>query len=173
MFSRIPICQKGPSLCRPKLLEELKNADLIIHAGDWQTVDVYNQLKTFAKVEGVFGNVDDVDIKELFPEKLIVEAGGFKIGITHGHGTGKTTEKRAIQKFADEKVDCIIFGHSHIPIKKYDQGILLFNPGSPTDKRRQEKYSFGLINIGETLEAEHLFFTKESSENNTKGEHEQ
>src|SRR4051812_36175488 len=96
-----------------RLMEELKDADLIIHAGDWQTIDVHNQLKTFAKVEGVFGNVDGEDIKEMFPEKRIVEASGYKIGITHGHSTGKTNEKRAVQKFADEKVDCIIFGHSH------------------------------------------------------------
>ncbi|MFB5197522.1 metallophosphoesterase family protein [Neobacillus sp. KR4-4] len=152
--------KRGKSL-PPRLLEELKDADLIIHAGDWQTIDVYDLLKAFAKVEGVFGNVDGKDIKEMFPEKRIVEAGGYKLGITHGHGTRKTTEKRAVQKFADEKVDCIIFGHSHIPIKKYEQGILIFNPGSPTDKRRQENYSFGIINIGESLEAEHIFFTKE------------
>jgi uncharacterized protein len=148
----------------PRLLEELKDANLIIHAGDWQTIDVYNQLKTFAIVEGVFGNVDDENIKEMFPEKRIVDACGYKIGITHGHGTGKTTEKRAIQKFADDKVDCIIFGHSHIPIKKYDDGMLLFNPGSPTDKRRQEKYSFGIFTIVDTLEANHIFFTKQTSE---------
>ena len=84
----------------PRLIKELQDTELIIHAGDWQTVDVYNQLKPFAYVAGVYGNVDDEDIKEMFPEKQIVEAGGFKIGITHGHGTGKTTEKRAIQKFA-------------------------------------------------------------------------
>src|SRR4051794_21464599 len=93
----------------PRLLEELEAADLIIHAGDWQTVDVYNHLKTFTNVEGVFGNVDGEEIKDMFPEKRIVEAGGYKIGITHGHGTGKTTEKRAVQMFADDKVDCIIF----------------------------------------------------------------
>jgi putative phosphoesterase len=79
-----------------RLLEELKDADLIIHAGDWQTIDVYNQLTGFAKVEGVYGNVDDENIKEMFLEKRTVEVNGFKIGITHGHGTGKTTEKRAI-----------------------------------------------------------------------------
>lgn len=142
-----------------RLLEELKDADLIIHAGDWQTIDVYNQLTAFAKVEGVYGNVDAENIKEMFIEKQIVEVCGFKIGITHGHGTGKTTEKRAIQKFEGEMVDCIIFGHSHIPINKYINGILLFNPGSPTDKRRQEKYSFGVITIDDSLAAEHIFFT--------------
>ncbi|PGY08388.1 metallophosphoesterase [Bacillus sp. AFS031507] len=153
----------------PRLIEELVNADLIIHAGDWQTIDVYNDLKSYANIVGVYGNVDGDEIKELFPENRVIEVCGFKIGITHGHGTGKTTERRAIQKFADEKVDCIIFGHSHIPIKKCEKGIMLFNPGSPTDKRRQEKYSFGLINIGDSLEAEHIFFTKDSSENNIKG----
>lgn len=142
-----------------RLLDELKDANLIIHAGDWQTIDVYNQLTTFAKVEGVYGNIDNENIKEMFPEKQIVEVCGFKIGITHGHGTGKTTEKRAIQKFEGEMVNCIIFGHSHIPSKKYNNDILLFNPGSPTDKRRQEKYSFGVITIEDSLEAEHIFFS--------------
>jgi uncharacterized protein len=142
-----------------RLLEELKDADLIIHAGDWQTIDVYNQLTGFAKVEGVYGNVDDENIKEMFLEKRTVEVNGFKIGITHGHGTGKTTEKRAILKFTGEKVDCIVFGHSHIPINKNNDGILLFNPGSPMDKRRQEKYSFGVITIGDSLVAEHIYFT--------------
>jgi len=142
-----------------QLLAELKDADLIIHAGDWQIIDVYHELNSFTRVEGVFGNVDGEEMKKRFPEKQVIEVCGFKLGITHGHGKGGTTEKRAIKAFADEKVDCIIFGHSHIPIKKYHQGILLFNPGSPTDKRRQEKYSFGIFKIHETLKSEHIFFT--------------
>jgi putative phosphoesterase len=141
-----------------RLIEELKEADLIIHAGDWQTIDVYNDLKNYGKVIGVFGNVDGPEIKEIFGEKALIKEHGYKIGITHGHGKGKTTEKRALLAFNSELVDCIIFGHSHIPIKKYEDGILLFNPGSPTDKRRQGKYSFGVLKIGETLEAEHIFF---------------
>jgi uncharacterized protein len=142
-----------------RLMNEIKDADLIIHAGDWQSVDVFHELKSFAKVEGVFGNVDGPEIQELFNDKVMVQADGFKIGITHGHGKGKTTEKRALQAFDGKDVDCIIFGHSHIPVKRYEDGILLFNPGSPTEKRRQEKYSFGVFHIGESLEAEHIFFT--------------
>jgi uncharacterized protein len=142
-----------------RLIDELKDADLIIHAGDWQSIDVYNELLSYAKVEGVYGNGDGDDIKSLFREKRIVEVGGFKIGITHGHGKGKTTEKRAIQAFDREKVDCIVFGHSHIPIKKFENEVLLFNPGSPTDKRRQEKYSFGVFYLGDCLEAEHIYFS--------------
>lgn len=117
-----------------RLLEELKDVEIIIHAGDWLTIDVYNELQTYARVEGVYGNVDDEEIIGLLPSKKIVEVGGFTIGITHGHGKGKTTEKRAIAAFEGEKVDCIIFGHSHIPVKKYEGDILIFNPGSPTDK---------------------------------------
>ena len=144
-----------------RLLEELKNADLIIHAGDWQTMDVYKELQSFARVEGVCGNVDGEEISRLLPLEKIVEVCGFRIGVTHGHGKGKTTEKRAIAAFEGEKVDCIIYGHSHIPIKRYEGEILIFNPGSPTDKRRQKQYSFGVISLSDTIEAEHIFFNEE------------
>ncbi|WP_160718900.1 metallophosphoesterase family protein [Bacillus sp. USDA818B3_A] len=148
-----------------RLTAELKDADLIIHAGDWQTIDVFHELHTYGKVEGVFGNVDDEEIKKHFPEKRIIELNGFKIGVTHGHGKGKTTEKRAILAFTEDEVDCIIFGHSHIPLKKYQNGLLLFNPGSPTDKRRQKMYSFGILQIGDTIEADHIFFSNKGVTN--------
>jgi uncharacterized protein len=144
-----------------RLLEELKNVDLIIHAGDWKTMDVYKELQSFAVVKGVYGNVDGEDIIGLLPSKTIVEVCGFKIGITHGHGKGKTTEKRAVAAFEGESVDCIIYGHSHIPVKRYEGEILIFNPGSPTDKRRQKQYSFGVISISDTIEVEHIFFNEE------------
>jgi uncharacterized protein len=145
----------------PRLLEELQDVDLIIHAGDWQTIDVYHQLQTYGRVEGVYGNVDNDDVTRLLPSKKIVEAGGFRIGITHGHGKGKTTEKRAIAAFEGEKVDCIIFGHSHIPVKRYEDNLLIFNPGSPTDKRRQKFFSFGVISLSDKITAEHIYFLEE------------
>ncbi|MFP7296595.1 metallophosphoesterase family protein [Neobacillus niacini] len=144
-----------------RLLEELKDTDLIVHAGDWQTIDVYRELQSHAKVEGVYGNVDSQDIIELLPFKKIVEVNGYKIGITHGHGNGKTTEKRAIEVFKDEKVDCIIFGHSHIPVNRLEGEILIFNPGSPTDKRRQKMFSFGVLNISDKIAAELIYFDED------------
>ncbi|NHM29370.1 metallophosphoesterase family protein [Neobacillus terrae] len=140
------------------LLKDLVVADLMLHAGDWQTVEVYEELSKYGKVEGVYGNVDGVDIKGIFSEKKIIEAGKFHIGIIHGHGKGQTTEKRALRAFKDDHVDLIIFGHSHIPLKKRAGEILLFNPGSATDKRRQEQYSYGVITVGETLHVEHVFY---------------
>lgn len=144
-----------------RLLEQLKDADLIIHAGDWTTIDVYKALQSYARVEGVYGNVDGQEIIELLSFKKIVEVCGIKIGITHGHGKGKTTEKRAIEAFKGEKVDCIIFGHSHIPVNRFEGEILIFNPGSPTEKRRQKQYSFGVITISDKIAAELLYFDEE------------
>jgi len=141
------------------LVRDLETADLIIHAGDWQVPSVYSMLSAFAKVEGVHGNVDDEEIKSLFPAKKMIKAGNFSFGLVHGHGTGKTTERRAVEAFRGEQIDCIIFGHSHIPTMKYSDGILLFNPGSPTDKRRQKQYSYGIIDAsGERLDAKHVYF---------------
>ncbi|MEH7276819.1 metallophosphoesterase family protein [Neobacillus vireti] len=142
----------------PRLIEELKDTDLILHAGDWQTLDVYKELQSYGRVEGVYGNVDDQEIKAMLPYKKIVEIRGYKIGITHGHGKGKTTEQRAIETFKGEEVDCIIFGHSHIPVIRYEGDLLIFNPGSPTDKRRQKLFSFGVISLSDKITAEHIFF---------------
>ncbi|MFD0050072.1 metallophosphoesterase family protein [Actinomycetes bacterium NPDC127524] len=140
------------------LLKELKNADLIIHAGDWQTIAVYNDLRKYGKVEGVYGNVDSQQILERFPDKQILTVKQFKIGLIHGHGKKWTTEKRALIAFKDDDVDMIIYGHSHIPKITHENKCLLFNPGSPTDKRRQMQYSFGIVTAGETLQAKHVFF---------------
>ncbi|HZG71445.1 MAG TPA: metallophosphoesterase family protein [Chondromyces sp.] len=141
-----------------KLIDGLKKADLIIHAGDWLIKEVYDELSTYTQVKGVVGNQDDKEMAFL-PEKQLIEAEGWKIGVVHGHGDKSTTEKRALAAFSDEKVDCIIFGHSHIPYLKYEKGILLFNPGSATDKRRVPYYSYGVLTLDEEgIHAEHRFY---------------
>lgn len=141
-----------------KLVEDLRTADLIIHAGDWQTVDVSRMFQEFAPVVGVYGNTDDDDVREKFNKKEIIHIGEYTIGITHGHGTKKTTEERVLKMFAEDEVDCIIYGHSHIPVCKTVNGVLLFNPGSPTDKRRQPSYSYGVLTISDRFRAEHVFY---------------
>ncbi|MBO9129127.1 metallophosphoesterase [Bacillus sp. 165] len=141
-----------------KLLVDLAAADLIIHAGDWQTIEVYEEIKQYGQIAGVYGNVDGKEIMQMFPDKILLECNGYTIGVVHGHGKTLTTEQRALAAFEEENVDCIIFGHSHIPVKKYINNILLFNPGSPTDKRRQPCYSYGILTAGTKLHAEHVFF---------------
>ncbi|GAB3043884.1 metallophosphoesterase family protein [Virgibacillus ainsalahensis] len=141
-----------------RLIQELKTADMIIHAGDWNSMDVYNALAKYGPVKGVYGNVDGAGITKNFSSKELVTINGFRIGIVHGHGEKKTTETRAFEAFADEKVDVIIFGHSHIPLLRYFKKVLLLNPGSPTDKRTQPYYSFAILEIDEEIHAEFVFF---------------
>lgn len=142
-----------------KLIEGLQAVDLIIHAGDWTSLDVYHELLQIAPVLGVFGNVDPYEVQEVFEEKVILEVSGFKIGVIHGHaGKKKNTPARALEAFQDNKMDVIIFGHSHIPYKEVIENTLLFNPGSPTDKRFQPQYSFGLMEIHEAIQIEHQFY---------------
>lgn len=144
------------------LVQELKRTDLIVHAGDWQTLDVYRELKQYAPVTGVYGNVDDESIKEMFNLKVVLELETYRIGVTHGHGKNKTTEKRAVEMFSEEEIDIIIFGHSHIPLHKEYDGKVIFNPGSPTDKRRQPRYSFGKLTLSPNnpINLTHVYFDK-------------
>ncbi|QTM98568.1 YfcE family phosphodiesterase [Sediminibacillus dalangtanensis] len=141
----------------------LENADLILHAGDWQTVELLEELQEYAPVIGVTGNVDRNELKERLNRKEVMERNGITIGITHGDGKGGTTEKRALTAFQSHPVDMIIFGHSHIPVLKQVNGITLFNPGSPTDKRRQPQFSYGLLQLTEnTFHLKHVFYEDKS-----------
>ncbi|QOR64664.1 metallophosphoesterase [Cytobacillus suaedae] len=136
------------------LVKELSNVDLIIHAGDWTDLEVLTQLEKYGTVVGVSGNVDTPEVRKYFGDKKMLELNGFKIGIVHGHiGKKKTTPERALEAFKDENLDVIIFGHSHVPYQEYSEGTLLFNPGSPTDKRFQKNYSFGILELTDTIQA--------------------
>lgn len=144
------------------LVDACQHADFIIHAGDWQTMDVYFEFAAYAETDGVTGNTDPWDIADRFGQKKIIAFGDLKIGVVHGDGIRKTTEQRAFDAFKEDSVDIIVFGHSHIPIMHEIDGVMMFNPGSPTDKRQQTQYSFGLLEIGETWELKHVFFDKEN-----------
>lgn len=147
------------------LLKELPGADLIVHAGDWTDWSVYDKLSVFAPVEGVAGNNDGPDIVRRLGYERIVEVEGKRIGIIHGDGFHGTTEGRAIVAFANRQVDCIIYGHSHIPkMSTINNGVLVLNPGSPTDKRRQEQYSFAVLSLHRGgFAAQHIFYADKSA----------
>jgi uncharacterized protein len=76
-----------------RLLLDLENCDYIIHAGDWQSVELYNELQQYGTVIGVTGNVDGPELKGLLKTKEIFRVGEFQIGVVHGHGTGKQLKK--------------------------------------------------------------------------------
>ncbi|MHB1005052.1 MAG: metallophosphoesterase family protein [Chloroflexota bacterium] len=136
------------------LLAALRGVDLILHAGDLVALSVLDELATVAPVEAVHGNVDGWEVINALPRTRIVQAGGKRIGLVHGDGAGSSTLLRAKRAFAGEWVDAIVFGHSHQPYCQREGDMLLFNPGSPTDKRREPRPSCGLLQVGETIEGE-------------------
>ncbi|MFC0188758.1 metallophosphoesterase family protein [Fictibacillus aquaticus] len=139
--------RKAPKL-PTMLLQELSEADHIIHAGDVTGMELLKSLTTFAPVTAVSGNVDEEHVKKMLPKKAQLLFDGVSIGIVHGHeGKGRTTKERAWRSFEQDVPDIIIFGHSHIPHHEIFEQTVLFNPGSPTDKRRQKQFSFGVLAI--------------------------
>ncbi|TQR98986.1 metallophosphoesterase family protein [Paenibacillus ottowii] len=142
-----------------RLVQELKGSDLILHAGDWTDWFVYECLAEFAPVQGIVGNNDGTDIVERLGYQRIVEAQGKRIGMVHGHGWRGSTENIALNTFKGETLDCLIYGHSHIPVVKKIDHLLVLNPGSPTDKRGEDEYSFIVLTIeGGRMEAQLVLY---------------
>lgn len=147
--------------CLPAIvIDVFANVDFIIHAGDILSMEVIEELQALAPVTAVAGNVDSVKVQQEFGLKHVVEIGRYHVGIVHGHGTREKTIDHVRKSFADTSLDCVVFGHSHIPYCKYHDDILYFNPGSPTDKRRNKYYSIGLIEFGETITPHFIYFSK-------------
>lgn len=137
-----------------KVFALLDGVELIIHAGDIVEETALTQLERIAPVMAVHGNRDSDALRQLLPETRILELKGFRIGVFHGHGDKGTTLQRLPGFFAGIPLDCIIFGHSHIPYRETINGTLYFNPGSPTAKKRQKYPSVGILTLGDTIEAE-------------------
>ncbi|MGI6705174.1 MAG: metallophosphoesterase family protein [Clostridia bacterium] len=141
-----------------QLLEGLKGVDRIIHCGDILIPQVLGQLWEIAPVDAVLGNMDSPAEFPNLPYRKVIEVGGFRLGIIHGHSRSGSTIQRARDGFAEGAVDCILFGHSHIPVIEERNGILMLNPGSPTDKRMQKQYSYGKLYLDKRIRPELVFF---------------
>jgi putative phosphoesterase len=123
-----------------KIIDALSTVDLIIHAGDFTDVQVLEELKQLRGVKAVQGNMDSRELKTVLPVKEIVEIENKRIGITHGSGSPWGIEERVRKMFESDRIDIIIYGHSHQSQNKVINDILLFNPGKATD-------SFGILTI--------------------------
>src|SRR5277367_4072937 len=112
------------------VIERFKSVDLIIHAGDICDLHTLKLLKKIAPTKAVQGNMDELAVKKELPLKEIIICGNLKIGVTHGH-MGETREalKNAMSSFKDDKMDVVIFGHSHQALNEQVGTTLYFNPG--------------------------------------------
>jgi putative phosphoesterase len=126
----------------------LESADHILHAGDVVDPAVLDEMKALAPVTVVMGNCDAWDIRDWgATETTLVELGGIRIGMVHDSGLNPGRRERMRKLFTDARV--VVFGHSHMPYNEDDDGLLLFNPGSPTWRRRAPFTSMGLLWIAD------------------------
>ncbi|MEW6101800.1 MAG: metallophosphoesterase [Candidatus Omnitrophota bacterium] len=137
-----------------KITEEFKKVDMVIHAGDLVSLDVIDKLRSLCKnVIAVRGNMDADEVRNILPEKQIISAGKYKIGVMHGYGAPANLIEALKSAFKQDTVDIIIFGHSHKPLNEKIGEVLFFNPGSAMDKIFAEYNSYGIIELNDKIEA--------------------
>ena len=135
------------------LIPHLERADLILHAGDLMDPTLLDKLAAYAPVRAVRGNLDPPEAR--LPETVEFEFGGVSIAMIHDSGPKKGRRNRMRRRFQRARV--VVFGHSHIPWLEDEDGMLLLNPGSPTDRRRQPEHTFALLRVeGSEVRAEVL-----------------
>jgi putative phosphoesterase len=130
-----------------RIIDTISTVDLIIHAGDLTDVQVLEELKRLKVVKAVHGNMDSTELKATLPAKEIVEIECKRIGITHGSGSPWGIEERVKKMFELDRIDIIVYGHSHQSQNTVINNILFFNPGKATD-------SFGILTIDGEAEGE-------------------
>ena len=149
----------------PRALRDgLAGVDVIVHCGDMVDAMAIPLFETIAPLQAVAGNNDPSELHRRFGTRKILEFGAVRIGVVHGHnGKGRSTLARAQNAFAGERVDAVLFGHSHVPYCERHDGVLYVNPGSPTDRRRQREYSYAILRIaGATVEAQLRYYADKS-----------
>ncbi len=149
----------------PGVYGALEQADAILHAGDFTSVEILEELGLFAPLHAVAGNSDPYEIWNRLPRRLVAELGGYRIGLIHGDGAPRhAVHDHAFASF--KGVDCVVFGHTHKPFAEWRkasggrQKTLLFNPGSVGEPRYGSSASYGWLRLGESpefpIEFEHV-----------------
>ena len=149
--THIPVvCKKMPYEIR----DYFKNVNLILHAGDLVNLSVLEELEKIAPVKAVYGNMDKGRIREILPEKQIIKIDNFNIALIHNLGSVSQRFKNLRREFPRSKIDVAVFGHSHLPVNEFKNGILFLNPGSPTDEVYAPYKSVGLLSLSDKIEAQ-------------------
>lgn len=127
-------------------LGRLRGADLIVHVGDFVTAAVLAEIASIGPpVAAIYGNVDDEALRRDLPEERVIELAGARVGLVHDAGPARGRLGRLRRRFPD--ADAAIFGHSHLPLHEREGGFQIFNPGSPTERRRAPHRSMGLATV--------------------------
>lgn len=121
-----------------------QGVEVILHAGDIVAPDVLAAFSQYT-FYGVRGNMDPAFCE--LPQKRVLNIAGMRIGLIHGWGAGEGLIERVRNEFRDTRLDCLVFGHSHVPLCRQVGELLLFNPGSAVERREMPYASVGLLEI--------------------------
>ena len=121
-----------------RVWDEVATADVVIHAGDWVEASLLDTLEARSqRLIACWGNNDGAELRTRLPERADVTLEGVRFTVTHETGASGGRDARMAKLYPD--TDVLVFGHSHIPWDTTAKtGLRLLNPGSPTDRRRQE-----------------------------------
>jgi putative phosphoesterase len=137
-------------------VERIAAADLLLHAGDFMTAGVVRELESIGPpLVGVHGNVDSAELRQLLPAERVVQVEDARIAMVHDAGPSAGRLERMRLRFGDA-ADAVVFGHSHLPLHQgVPGGFQIFNPGSPTERRRAAAHTMGLAHVdGKRVEFE-------------------
>ncbi len=130
-----------------EVAERLRGADLILHAGDLVSLEVISLLEEIAPVKAVQGNMDYPEVRDRYAVKEVFTLEGLRFGLTHGSGAPIGIERRVMDLFRGSDLDVLVFGHTHKALIEERKGVLLLNPGSPTDSRFHPHRTLILLHI--------------------------
>lgn len=119
----------------------------ILHLGDLTDPLAVPLFEAIAPFDAVAGNNDGAELSARFGRRKVVLVEGVRVGMVHGDGKRGTTKSRALEAFAEDEADVILFGHSHRPSVGREGRLLIANPGSPTDKRLNPLYSYAILTV--------------------------
>jgi putative phosphoesterase len=138
---------KGGRRLPARAVELIGEAEATLHAGDFFGIEVLREVEALCTgpVHAVHGNVDEDELRGLLPEAVEVEFDGARIAMVHDAGPAKGRLGRMRRRFP--AADAVVFGHSHLPLHEEEDGFQIFNPGSPTERRRSPRHSMGLLRI--------------------------
>jgi uncharacterized protein len=140
----------------PALIGAMKKADAIVHLGDFDTIELVNELKKLGKFWGVTGNHDFAKIRAVLPKIDILEVHGKRLGLVHGHGSSlpRGLRRGLKARFNGENIDAILYGHTHVSRNRIVDDILYFNPGSASGRFPAYVRSYGILTVDGTIKAE-------------------
>ena len=138
---------KGGRVLPERCARLLREAEATLHAGDFFALETLREIEALCPgpIHAVHGNVDEAGLRELLPETVEVDLGGARVAMIHDAGPAKGRVGRMRRRFPD--ADAVVFGHSHLPLHEEEDGFQIFNPGSPTERRRAPRHSMGLLRV--------------------------